>query len=124
MVEGGLNITSPSKSTVSSAQDLDLITKREEDDLKKTDSVEGRNIEADIINIFETQVSNSDMFIKWMKLQNTSPIKVNQVLIYLVIDVTLCSFANPPKFCNCASMYHTSLLYRMYRVHIQHETTA
>ena len=53
---------SPSKPIVSSLQDLDVITKREENNLKKTDSVEGRHIQVDVNDLFQNQVSNNGMY--------------------------------------------------------------
>ena len=61
-VEGGFTM-SPSKLTVSSVQDLDLITKMEEDDLKKTDSVEGRNIRVGLTDLLATQGATRGTYI-------------------------------------------------------------
>ena len=45
---------SPTEPTVSSLQNLDLITKMEEDDLRE-DSIKGRNIQVDVTDLHQTQ---------------------------------------------------------------------
>ena len=54
---------SPSKLIVSSLLNLDLITKREEGDLKKMNTVEGRNIQVDVIDLLESQASSNGRYI-------------------------------------------------------------
>ena len=54
---------SPSKPIVLSQQDLDLITKKKEDDLKK-DSVEGSKTPLDVNDLLDTQVLSNGRYIQ------------------------------------------------------------